>query len=46
MEGYHVVVKNLSKVVKSKKKKKEILHNVNFEVNPGEFVAIIGCSGA
>lgn len=46
MEGYHVVVKNLSKVVKGKKKKKEILHNANFEVNPGEFVAIIGCSGA
>lgn len=42
--GYDVIVNDVCKVVKNQKK--EILHNVNFEVKSGEFVAIIGCSGA
>ena len=44
--GYCLSVNQLCKVVKNKHREKEILHNVNLEVNDGEFVAIIGCSGA
>ncbi len=46
MKGYSVTVRHLCKTVKNKRKYKEILHDTSFEVKSGEFVAIIGCSGA
>ncbi len=46
MKGYSVTVHHLCKIVKNKRQYKEILHDTSFEVKSGEFVAIIGCSGA
>lgn len=44
--GYQVVLENLCQEVKVKRKKKMILTNVNLEIKAGEFIAIVGCSGA
>lgn len=45
-EGISVRVNNISKVVGRGKKKKQILKDINCEIQPNEFVAIIGGSGA
>lgn len=45
-EGISVRVNNISKFVGRGKKKKQILKDVSCEINPNEFVAIIGGSGA
>lgn len=37
---------NLSKIYKSYSNKKEILHNLSCKIEPGEFVSIVGQSGA
>ncbi len=45
-EGISVRVNNISKFVGRGKKKKQILKDVSCEIEPNEFVAIIGSSGA
>lgn len=45
-EQYKIVLDNLCQNVYLKGKNKQILTNVNLTVNSGEFVAIVGCSGA
>lgn len=44
--GISLYAKNINKIVGRGKKKKKILNNVNCEIRPNEFVAIIGGSGA
>ncbi|MBQ3426400.1 MAG: FHA domain-containing protein [Clostridia bacterium] len=44
--GTRVVMQNISRTVKVKGKPKKILDSVNLTVEPNEFVAIIGGSGA
>ncbi len=45
-EGYSVCIKDISQIVKTKKQPKKILSNLSLTVNSGEFIAIVGCSGA
>ncbi len=45
-DGISLVVRHLGKVVGSKGKPKELLHDVNLQIESNEFVAIIGGSGA
>ncbi len=45
-EGISLVVKHLGKIVGSSAKPKELLHDVNLQIESNEFVAIIGGSGA
>lgn len=44
--GYEIVIDNISEKVKIKNKPKKILSNLTLKINSGEFVAIVGCSGA
>ena len=44
--GSDLKIIDVSKRVKIKKDQKTILSNLSLEVNPGEFIAIVGCSGA
>ena len=44
--GFSLNVSNLFQTVKKKNKTKTLLMDVNFSVNAGEFIAIVGCSGA
>ena len=44
--GSDLKIIDVSKKVKIKKDQKTILSNLSLEVNPGEFIAIVGCSGA
>lgn len=44
--GTRVVMQNISRVVTVKGKKRHILQDVNLTVEPNEFIAIIGGSGA
>ncbi len=41
-----ITLKNLSKQVKNGKDKIEILHDINLNVDVGEFVTIVGASGS
>lgn len=43
---YAVQVENICQVVSIKGKKKKILSDLNLSVKHGEFIAIVGCSGA
>ncbi len=45
-EGISLTVEHLGKVVGSGGKRKELLHDVNIQIESNEFVAIIGGSGA
>lgn len=45
-EGISLTVQHLGKVVGSRSKPKELLHDVNLQIESNEFVAIIGGSGA
>lgn len=45
-EGISLTVQHLGKVVGSKSKPKELLHDVNLQIDSNDFVAIIGGSGA
>lgn len=45
-ESYKVVIDNVCEEVIVKKAKKRILSNLSLGVKRGEFVAIVGCSGA
>lgn len=44
--GYSVKIENISQSVIIKNKTKKILSDLTLSVNKGEFVAIVGCSGA
>lgn len=44
--GSELKIIDVSKRVKIQKKQETILSNISFEVNQGEFIAIVGCSGA
>lgn len=44
--GYNVKIREISQSVKFKKKKKKILSDLTISIESGEFVAIVGCSGA
>lgn len=44
--GYSVFIENISRSVLIKNKTKKILSDLTLSVNKGEFVAIVGCSGA
>ncbi len=46
LEGISLFVKHLGKTVGSSGKTKELLHDVNLQIESNEFVAIIGGSGA
>lgn len=43
---YAVQVDNICQVVSIKGQKKRILSDLNLSVKQGEFIAIVGCSGA
>ena len=45
-DGFDLVIDNISKYVKIKKETHKILSNLTLKINRGEFVAIVGCSGA
>ncbi len=45
-EGISLTVQHLGKMVGSGSKRKELLHDVNIQIESNEFVAIIGGSGA
>lgn len=44
--GFSVVIDNVSKQVHVKNKSQTILNNLSLKIHSGEFVAIVGCSGA
>lgn len=44
--GFNLTIDNISKEVFIKNNKKTILSNLNLTINKGEFIAIVGCSGA
>lgn len=44
--GYNVKIREISQSVKVKNKTKKILSDLTLSINNGEFVAIVGCSGA
>ena len=46
VSGTRVVMKGVSRVVKTKNGAKAILNNANIQIEPNEFVAIIGGSGS
>ena len=45
-DGYGLVANHVTKEVNSGKKRKTIVDDVSVQINPGEFVAIVGGSGA
>lgn len=46
LTGFSVKIDNISEEVKIKNKTKIILSNLSLDIAPGEFIAIVGCSGA
>lgn len=44
--GFSLVIDNISKYVMIKKEPHKILSDLSLTINQGEFVAIVGCSGA
>lgn len=44
--GFNLVIDNISKYVMIKKEPHKILSDLSLTINRGEFVAIVGCSGA
>ncbi len=44
--GYNIIIDNISEEVKIKNTKKAILSDLSLAINNGEFIAIVGCSGA
>ena len=46
LNGFNVIIDNVSEEVVVKKKPKKILSDLSLTVNSGEFIAIVGCSGA
>ena len=45
-QKYAVQMKDVCQIVSVKHQKKKILSDINLSVKQGEFIAIVGCSGA
>ena len=44
--GFDLVIDNVSEQVRIRNKTRTILSNLSLSIEPGEFIAIVGCSGA
>ncbi|MDE5586857.1 MAG: ATP-binding cassette domain-containing protein, partial [Bacilli bacterium] len=45
-KGFNLIIDNVSEQVKIRNKTKTILSNLSLSIERGEFIAIVGCSGA